>query len=679
MFIVRHASTGVVIMRSFGFNRPDGFRVPQAVRAWTNALLQAIPDMLLRVTQEGVALDFKPARDFPPLVPKEQFLGKPLSSVLPPSIAALFSNMTEKAFSTGQLQTVEYQLEMDGQIRAYEGRMMAASEHEALLLIRDITKRKRTEAQLRASDERQRRLADRLMVLYEVNNALSRVETLEDLLEQAVALGRSRLQFDRMGVWLASPDGSHLEGMFGTDERGRPRDERGCRLDASPLIAESLRSSAPKFAVRHEGAQLHDHRLSAVGRGSAAWVPIWDGQANIGLFTIDNLVKGQPITEQDCELLCLYASMFGHLYARKKMEQELRGSEQRYRLLADNCTDTITVHTLENTLSYVSPAVRGLLGYDPEELTGARGFEYLHPADLERVQRDVSDLIEGKVATVTIEYRLRHKDGHYVWVESQGRLLGDTRVPELNGILNVTRDTTARKQAEAQRQGHLEQIRHLTADTGKTLERERARISRELHDELGGLLTALNMNLAWLSDRDFSDQPGIKSHLAEAREYVRQITASVRHLSKSLRPPVLDHQGLVAAVRSYAADFQERTGVHCEVSASPDDLSVNDPAATVVFRVVQEALTNVARHAGTRWCEVYLEEAEGELTIRVQDYGVGAAPGTLAGQQSLGIIGMRERVALLDGSLHIESEPGSGFCVTARLPLRDHLERESTS
>lgn len=666
-------------MRSFGPDRPSGFQVPQAARVWTSALLQAIPDMLFRITREGVALDFKPAMDFPPLVPKEQFLGKPLSHVLPPPLTVLFNQMLEKAFGTGQLQTAEYETDTEGQKRAYEARMMVCSEHEALLVVRDITERRRAEERLRTSDEQQRRLADRLVVLYEVNNALSRTETVEDLLEQAVALGRSRLQFDRMGVWLTSPDGSCLEGMFGTDEQGRPRDERGCRIETNPLIAENLKARAPRTAIRHVDAQLHNHELVVVGRGESAWVPIWDGQANIGLLVIDNLTKGQPITDQDGELLCLYASMLGHLYARKKMEQELRKSELRYRLLADHCTDTITVHTVDNTLSYVSPAVRGLLGYAPEELLGVCGFDHVHPDDVEKVKADIEGLIQGRIATVTVEYRLRRKDGGYVWVESQGRLLGETRVPGLNGILNITRDATARKLAEAQRLGHLEQIRHLTADTGKTLERERARISRELHDELGGLLTALNMNLAWLVGKEFSDQSGIRSHLAEAQEYVRQITASVRHLSKSLRPPVLDHHGLVAAVRSYAADFQERTGVRCEVSASPDDLSVNDPAATVVFRVVQEALTNVARHAGTRWCEVSLEEGGGDLVARIQDYGVGAAPGSLAGKQSLGIIGMKERVALLNGSLHIESEPGSGFCVTARLPLRDPSERESTS
>ncbi|MBP7934965.1 MAG: PAS domain S-box protein [Phycisphaerae bacterium] len=670
---------GVVMMRSLGSDKSAGFRMPQAVRAWTQALLQAIPDMLFRITREGVALDFKPAMDFPPLVAEKEFLGKPLGSVLPPPLAALLKETTEKAFSTRQLQTIEYEIELEGRTRAYEARMMPSSPLEALLLVRDITERKQTEERLRATDEQQRRLTERLMTLYEVNNSLSRAETLEDLLRQSVVLGRSQLGFDRMSVWLTGPDGSYLEGTFGTDEQGRPRDERGCRIRTNAPIAESLKPSAPSSAIREECANLHNHHLAVVGRGSSAWVPIWDGQNNIGLLMIDNLIHGQPITDEDCRLLCLYASMLGHLHARKKMEQELRRSEQRYRLLADHCSDTITVHTADNTLSYVSPAVRGLLGYQPEEVLGSCGFDFLHPDDIERIATEIRDLIDGKVATVSVEYRLRRRDGRYVWVESQGRLLKETQVPGLNGILNVTRDTTARKLAEAQRLGHLEQIRQLTADTGKTLERERARISRELHDELGGLLTALNMNLAWLGDREFSDQSGIRNHLAEAREYVRQITASVRHLSKSLRPPVLDHQGLVAAVRSYAADFQERTGVHCEVSASPDDLSVNDPAATVVFRVVQEALTNVARHAGTRWCEVSLEEASSELTVRIQDYGVGAGPDALAGKLSLGIIGMRERVALLNGSLHIESEPGSGFCVTARLPLQDHVESERTS
>ena len=144
--------------------------------------------MLLRITREGVTLDFKPAMDFPPLVPKEQFLGKPLSSVLPPGLAALLDEMTEKAFGTGQLQTAEYELEMAGQTRSYEARLMASSEHEALLVIRDITKRKQMEDELRKSKDSLALQAEKLEAL---NTAL---KVLLDQQEQNQRLTSARLK-----------------------------------------------------------------------------------------------------------------------------------------------------------------------------------------------------------------------------------------------------------------------------------------------------------------------------------------------------------------------------------------------------------------------------------------------------------------------------------------------------
>jgi signal transduction histidine kinase len=219
-------------------------------------------------------------------------------------------------------------------------------------------------------------------------------------------------------------------------------------------------------------------------------------------------------------------------------------------------------------------------------------------------------------------------------------------------------------------EGYLAQIRRLTADAESKLEAEKAEIARELHDELGQLLTVLNLDLAWVSRRIGQTDASIRDRVAQMRDITNEVTERVRHLSKSLHPPVLEHEGLAATIQWQAAEFERRAGIPCRVTIKPPDLGVAERLAVTVFRIVQEALTNVARHAHATRCEVSLVLHRGMLEVVVSDNGVGAAPARLAGSDSLGMTAMRERAAAAGGTVHVESRPGSGVRVTARWPSR---------
>ncbi|HOA74406.1 MAG TPA: sensor histidine kinase [Phycisphaerae bacterium] len=226
-------------------------------------------------------------------------------------------------------------------------------------------------------------------------------------------------------------------------------------------------------------------------------------------------------------------------------------------------------------------------------------------------------------------------------------------------------------------EAYLAQIRRLTLDAARALEEERARISRELHDELGQTLTAINLNLAWLTSRSTGWDVKTQERLTEAKQFVNQLLDSVRSLSTSLRPPILDNRDLREAVRSYAAEFSRRSGIACRAVAVPTDLEVHDPVATTLFRIFQEAMTNVARHSLAAKCGIFLRSVGPEIELKVRDSGVGAVPKRLEGVQSLGIAGMRERAASMGGTLVVQNRPEGGVCVTARLPWRQAEKRNN--
>jgi signal transduction histidine kinase len=216
---------------------------------------------------------------------------------------------------------------------------------------------------------------------------------------------------------------------------------------------------------------------------------------------------------------------------------------------------------------------------------------------------------------------------------------------------------------------HLEHVRELSREAERNLEEWQARVARELHDELGQLLTAINLELNGLERHTELLNSTGHERLKQTRVIVNTAMAAVRDLSKGLRPPIIEHKGLSEAIRSYVSEFQRYAGVVCHLRIDPAELEANDPYATAAYRIVQEALTNVARHAQASACNVSLRLLRtGKLQLKVRDNGVGAPPGAISQRETLGVIGMKERASSVGGSLSITSQQGRGVCITAILP-----------
>ncbi len=227
-----------------------------------------------------------------------------------------------------------------------------------------------------------------------------------------------------------------------------------------------------------------------------------------------------------------------------------------------------------------------------------------------------------------------------------------------------------RLSAEAELQESYERLRALAANLESVREEERTQIARELHDQLGQALTAMKFDLAWLTDR-LVQKDATLAHKAKAvTAQMDMMIKTVRRIATELRPGMLDDLGLAASIEWQARDFEKRTGIACAVSVSAQDLPLARAQSVALFRIFQEALTNVARHAGAQHIEVQLAAAPEALTLQIHDDGRGIRAGEIVGLHSLGLLGMRERAQRLGGTFDIQGVPGDGTVVTVSIPLK---------
>ncbi len=262
--------------------------------------------------------------------PVAEHIGRTLREVIP-EIAPQVEPVYRRVIETGE-PALNFEVhgstlagpERDFLVSYYPVKSDDGSVQGVSIVVQDITGRKQAEAALREREEAERRFSEQLTALHEVTNQLSTADSFADLCRAAVELGRSRLGFDRLGIWLVGEDRASATGTFGVDENGQLRDERGSRVPVAPasLAGQVLASKRP-FVLREDTSTL-DNRAEVVGRGSHAIAGLWNGAEVIGFISTDNLLLRQPITERQCKLLTLYASALGHLCALKRLEEELR-------------------------------------------------------------------------------------------------------------------------------------------------------------------------------------------------------------------------------------------------------------------------------------------------------------------------------------------------------------------
>ena len=212
-------------------------------------------------------------------------------------------------------------------------------------------------------------------------------------------------------------------------------------------------------------------------------------------------------------------------------------------------------------------------------------------------------------------------------------------------------------------QDSREQLRNLSVYLQSVREQERTNIAREIHDELAQALTALKMDVSWLDHRLPRDPGSLIEKTKSMSNLIDSTIQTVKRISAELRPGILDDLGLVAALEWQAEEFQNRTGIICHITADPQDLTVDQDRSTAIFRIFQETLTNVTRHARATRVAVSLKERGGRLTLRVRDNGTGITEEQIANSQSFGLIGIRERVHPWGGKVSIKGIQGKGTTV----------------
>ena len=241
--------------------------------------------------------------------------------------------------------------------------------------------------------------------------------------------------------------------------------------------------------------------------------------------------------------------------------------------------------------------------------------------------------------------------------------------PAVRRALRETRERAERKRAlEQLRQSH-EQLRALSMYLQHIREEERMRISRAVHDELGQALTGLKIDLSWLGNHLPRSLELLLEKTREMILHIDETINTVRRISTELRPGILDHLGLVAAIEWQANEFQTRTGIECKVGSSLHRTILDEELNTVFFRIFQETLTNIIRHANATRVEVHLAEDRNRLKLEVKDNGRGITAEQLSSVHSIGLLGMRERAALLGGEVTIRGVPKRGTHVTVSIPL----------
>jgi len=351
-----------------------------------------------------------------------------------------------------------------------------------------------------------------------------------------------------------------------------------------------------------------------------------------------------------------------------------REAEELIRRQADiinQVEETVIIIDLNGFVRSWNHGAEKLLGYPADEALG-RHISFVYPAeDREYLDREVLAPVKAK-GTHRVEVRRLTKDGRIRFAQLSLTLQKDASGIPI-GIIGYSMDITERKQAEEALIDSRNQLEALAVRLQSVREEERTRIALEVHDVLGQALTVLKMDLCWIGKRlgDSTAQPRFESLQARVNSALGLIDStlqSVREIATELRPGVLDQLGLAAAVEWQARTFQERTGITCDTLIRPHRILVSAKQSTALFRILQEVLTNVARHAQATTVRIRLEESDDSVSLQVSDDGRGIPEGAMTGPHAFGVLGMRLRAQQQGGELTIRGSPGAGTTVIARIP-----------
>ena len=351
--------------------------------------------------------------------------------------------------------------------------------------------------------------------------------------------------------------------------------------------------------------------------------------------------------------------------SRKEAEEQLKNSERKYKLLFEsNPMPMWMISMPDRNFVDVNRAAIEQYGYSREEFLKMNAKDIRPKEDVHLLEKLTTEHIPG--VNYAGVWRHKKKDDTILKVD----VITHDMVYEGRQVrLVLSNDITEKLHAEEKLQKSYEDLRQLASRLQEIREEERAGIAREIHDELGQQLTVLKMDIAWLNKKIGSKDAGIIEKIKQLTEMLDETVKTVRRISSELRPSVLDDLGLVAAMDWHLKEFEKRLGIKTEFIEPEEDPKLDDTTKTALYRILQESLTNVARHSGAGSVKVKLEQNDSDIILTIEDDGKGFDKQKIAEKKTLGILGMKERTSMLGGTYEIISAPEKGTRARIKIPL----------
>ncbi len=585
-------------------------------------------------------------------VSKEEMMQRKLSDFVEPGRHREIETAWQSFLEEGE-QAGEFRLyRSDGTTRELEYRAKARFlPNRHLSVLRDVTQRKQAEEELRlAHAELEKRVEQRTAELIASNTFLKSEIGQRQEAQEALALSeekyRDLFENAKDAIYVHDLEGKYISVNRAAEKlSGYTRDEILGKHFADFVAPEYLEDVRENICSKLRRQTETAYELEVIAKDGRR-VPlelnsnvIWKNGVGVGIQGV-----ARDITE------------------RKRIEDALRQSEEQYRELVENINDIIYATDDKGIITYISQAVERTIGVSASDIIGQPFTKFLHPEDelfaLHNFQQSASGISEA------LEFRVVDKAGGIRWVRKSSRPIfhGD----QFMGTRGLVTDITERKHDEASRMQLLRRL--VTAQ-----EEEQRRLSRELHDQTGQSLAALMLGLKSIEDSDQLRETA-RNRLRQLQELTNQLAHDVHNLAADLRPTALDDLGLHTALSNYLEEWSDRTKIradfHCNGLIKE---RLPRQIETAVYRIVQEALTNVVKHANAQNASVILEYRGNRVQAIIEDDGIGFDAERMLSatneDRRLGLVGMQERVALLEGDLNIESTPASGTTVIIHIPV----------
>jgi PAS domain S-box-containing protein len=490
------------------------------------------------------------------------------------------------------------------------------------------------------------------------------------------------LSIDRVSVFEISQEGEKLRLIHSHEDAGIAHPISEIQFKQIPWITKKIVSNELLTLSNSEDlpaeAEMDRSFVQSQGTVSLLLIPLSTRDTTLGVLSLAMVRHRKSWSHELIRQCRLVGEVFTNALLRKQHEESLVRAEVKYRTVADFTYDWEYWTNADGSLEYVSPSSERITGYT------ARNFidnpplfkEIIVPED-----RDVWDkhYCDSRLVLKPreIQFRIQRRDGQIRWIEHNCQPVTDHQ-GHLQGFRASNRDITTRKRVEAGIREREKDLRRLANQLISAHEEERRSLARELHDDLSQRLAALAIQAGRMEQQAVNKLAFGDEEYGSLQDQIISISNDIHSLSRQLHPSILEDLGLTKAVESLCALFSNREGIEVAFTAEnipgtlPKDISLS------IYRIIQEGLNNIAKHACARRARVALQRTDGRFCLSISDDGIGFDAAEMRQKPGLGLLSMRERVRIIHGVLRITSEPKKGTTITIQVPLEKSSRTEAT-